>query len=185
MTGVSLAMLIPVFLTRFPEASLNYKFSVGFKLLGQLPVLIAAVAMMCSIGLDNAFKQWIPQVLTSMGTPAKEASLSISIFGLAMMSGRFILSTIRNMTAMSAKILIIASVFLRSSFTHSLFPVHQLQHTSFQRWRDLLRLQCSIHRRNHIFQVRSEILRLHLRNDLFHRAILRRNVDAGNWQYIE
>ena len=109
MTGVSLAMLIPVFLTKFPEANLNYKFSVGFKLLGQLPVLIAAVAMMCSIGLDNAFKQWIPQVLTSMGTPVKEASLSISVFGLAMMSGRFILSTIRNMTAMSAKILIIAS----------------------------------------------------------------------------
>ncbi|MGQ8336923.1 MFS transporter [Sunxiuqinia sp. A32] len=109
MTGVSLLMLIPVFLSDFPKANLNYKFSVGFRLLGQLPVLIAAFAMMCSIGLDNAFKQWIPQVLTSMGTPAKEASLSISVFGLSMMSGRFIFSTVKNMTGWSAKILIVAS----------------------------------------------------------------------------
>lgn len=116
MTGVSLLMLILVFFTRFPEANLNYKFSVGFKLLAQLPVFIAAIAMMCSIGLDNAFKQWIPQVLAGIGAPAKQASLSISVFGLAMMSGRFIFSTIKNMTAMSARIIIIAAGFLAIIF---------------------------------------------------------------------
>jgi predicted MFS family arabinose efflux permease len=109
MTGVSFIMLILVFFARFPEANLNYKFSVGFKLLTQAPVIIAAIAMMCSIGLDNAFKQWIPQVLQGMGAAAKQASLSISLFGLAMMSGRFIFSTIKNMTAISARIIIIAA----------------------------------------------------------------------------
>jgi MFS family permease len=116
MTGISLLMLIPGFLTRFPEANLNYTLSVGFKLLTQLPVFIAAITMMCSIGLDNAFKQWIPQVMAGMGTTAKQASLSISVFGLAMMSGRFIFSTIKNMTAMSSKIVIVAAAFLSVVF---------------------------------------------------------------------
>ena len=116
MTGASLLMLIPVSLTQFPEANLNYKFSVGFKLLSQLAVIIAAVAMMCSIGLDNAFKQWIPQVLAGIGVPAKEASLSISVFGLAVMSGRFVFSTIKNMTAKSSTIIILAAAFLACVF---------------------------------------------------------------------
>lgn len=112
LAGISIIMFIMGFFTTFPKANLNFKFMVGFKLLAQPPVFVAAIAMMCSSGLDNTMKQWLPKVLQELGSPATQAGLSLSIFGLAMMSGRFIFSTVKNMTAISSKIIAIAAGFI-------------------------------------------------------------------------
>jgi len=112
LAGISLVMFIMGFLAVFPKANLNFKFSVGFKLLVQPPVFVAAIAMMCSSGLDNTIKQWLPKVLQELGSPTAQAGMSLSIFGLAMMSGRFIFSAVKNMTAISSKIVGIAAGFI-------------------------------------------------------------------------
>lgn len=51
MGGLSIVMLILAYVASYPKANINYKFSTGFKLLAQPAVFIAALALMCYVGL--------------------------------------------------------------------------------------------------------------------------------------
>lgn len=116
-TGIFiLAALLLVFLAAslgaaFPGISTGYRFSMAFKLLGDGAVLIAALALFCYISLEISMATWSKPYMTELfGGSQNEravanAGLILSIFGVAMMVGRFITSTVRNLTAMGIKVI--------------------------------------------------------------------------------
>jgi fucose permease len=122
--GVSVSILgalILVFLifalsTRFPQAATGYKFSMAFKVLGKSAVLIAALALVCYMSLEITMATWVKPLMTELlggagaaGAAAK-AGLGLSLFGVAMMAGRFLASTMKNLTSMGAKIITLMSL---------------------------------------------------------------------------
>jgi fucose permease len=124
MGGISIIVLIISFFAKYPEANTNYKFSTGFKLLTQPPVFMAALALMCYMGLSNTFNAWLPQIMKEIGASAKQAGLSLSVFGIFVMTGRFIASTFKNLTAWGTKIIgifagVLAILIFILSGTHS------------------------------------------------------------------
>jgi len=112
--------LVAVFLlfalaTKFPQAPTGYKFSMAFKLLGKTAVIIAALALFCYISLEITMATWVKPFMTELlggseaaGAAAK-AGLVLSFFGVAMMIGRFLASTMKNLTAMGAKVITLMS----------------------------------------------------------------------------
>lgn len=116
-TGIFiLAALLFVFLiaslaTAFPRVSTGYRFSMAFKLLGNGAVLIAALALFCYISLEISMATWSKPYMTELLGGSQDekavanAGLILSIFGVAMMVGRFITSTVKNLTAMGIKVI--------------------------------------------------------------------------------
>jgi fucose permease len=116
-----LGALILVFLifalsTRFPQAATGYKFSMAFKVLGKSAVLIAALALVCYMSLEITMATWVKPLMTELlggagaaGAAAK-AGLGLSLFGVAMMAGRFLASTMKNLTSMGAKVITLMSL---------------------------------------------------------------------------
>jgi fucose permease len=112
--------LIAVFLlfalaTKFPQAPTGYKFSMAVKLLGKAAVLIAALALFCYISLETTMATWVKPFMTELlggseaAGAATKAGLVLSLFGVAMMIGRFLASTMKNLTAMGAKVITVMS----------------------------------------------------------------------------
>lgn len=121
-TSVSIiGALILVFLlfaltTSFPQVSTGYKFSMAIKLLGKAAVLIAALALFCYISLEITMATWIKPLMTELlggsesANAVAGAGLVLSFFGVAMMIGRFLASTMKNLTAIGAKIITLMSL---------------------------------------------------------------------------
>ena len=117
LAAINAFLLILSLFTVFPKANLGYKFSTGFKLLGQAPVFIAALALLCYIGLENSMNGWIAQYMTELfrntgfeGPLAmKRAGTVLSAFGLSMAIGRFITAGVKNLTATGVKLIIAVS----------------------------------------------------------------------------
>jgi fucose permease len=113
--GLNIVFLVLALLSAYPKADLGYKFSTAFKLLGQGPVLIAALALLCYIGLENSMSNWTSRLMNELymeaGTmdPAKSAATVLSLFGLFMMIGRFIAAAVKNLTAIGIKLLVVTS----------------------------------------------------------------------------
>jgi len=111
----SLILLMLVFTTNFPSVSTGYKFSMVFKVLFKPAVLIAALALFCYSSLEVSLGTWIKKLMEELygGTlninAASKAGIVLSLFGIAMMAGRFLSSTIRNLTALGAKVLALMS----------------------------------------------------------------------------
>jgi len=108
--------LLFIFITNFPKVSIGFKFDMALKLLLKPAVLIAAFALFCYISLEVTLGTWIRMLMeelygesTTLGTTAR-TSLVLGMFGVAMMVGRFISSTVKNLTAMGSKLIILASV---------------------------------------------------------------------------
>lgn len=112
--------LIAVFLlfalgTTFPAAQTGYKFSMAVKLLGKAAVLVAALALFCYISLEITMATWVKPLMTELfggsesANAAAKAGLVLSFFGVAMMIGRFLASTMKNLTAMGARIIMLMS----------------------------------------------------------------------------
>ncbi len=116
-----LAALLVVFLlvalaTRFPRVSTGYQFSMAFKLLGNPAVLVAALALVCYISLESSMNTWSKPYMTELlggadqpGAVAR-AGFILSLFGVAMMVGRFLTSMIKNLTAIGVRLVAGASV---------------------------------------------------------------------------
>jgi fucose permease len=121
-TSVSiLGALVIVFLlfalaTKFPPASVGYKFSMAVKLLGKGAVLLAGLALICYMSLEVSMGTWIKKLMTDLlggneaAGVAVKAGLALSLFGVAMMVGRFLASTMKNLTAMGAKVISITAL---------------------------------------------------------------------------
>jgi fucose permease len=121
--GVSVSILgalILIFLifalaTRFPQAATGYRFSMAIKVLGKAAVLVAALALVCYMSLEISMANWIKLLMTqllggagSAGAVTK-AGLVLSLFGVAMMVGRFLASAMKNLTSMGARVISLTS----------------------------------------------------------------------------
>lgn len=114
----SLAIIFLVFaiVTSFPQVPTGYKFSMGLKVLVKPAVLIAAVALFCYMSLEISMGTWIKKLMEELfagnaNTDATfKAGIVLSFFGLAMMAGRFITSSVKNLTAIGGKVIIFTSV---------------------------------------------------------------------------
>lgn len=118
LAALNILLLLLAFVTRFPQAALGYRFSTAIKLLGQAPVLIAALALLCYVGLENSMSNWTAKLMNEIfmaaGSAAEEAGTNsatvLSAFGLAIMIGRFIASAVKNLTAIGVKVIVVSSV---------------------------------------------------------------------------
>lgn len=110
---ISLALTLT---TGFPHVSTGFKFSMAIKVLRKPSVLIAALALFCYISLEISMGTWIKKLMEELfGGSAgynstTKAGLVLSLFGVAMMIGRFITSAIKNLTAIGPKVIFFTSV---------------------------------------------------------------------------
>jgi fucose permease len=116
-----LAALLVVFLiaalaTSFPTVSTGYQFSMAAKLLSNPAVIVAALALVCYISLESSMNTWSKPYMTELLGGASQpgavarAGLILSLFGVAMMVGRFVTSTIKNLTAIGVRLIAGAAV---------------------------------------------------------------------------
>lgn len=102
-------LLVAVFST-FPRVSTGYQFSLAVKLLGTRAVLVAALALFCYISLEVSMATWSKPYMTEIfggaGNPGAvaRAGLVLSLFGVAMMVGRFLTSLVKNLTQIGVKL---------------------------------------------------------------------------------
>lgn len=130
LAAVFLIFLIAAAGTGFPRVSTGYRFSMAFRLLGNSAVLIAALALFCYISLEISMATWSKPYMTELFGGSQnekavaDAGLVLSIFGVAMMVGRFVTSTVKNLTSMGARVvasaaLVAALAILLMVLTHS------------------------------------------------------------------
>lgn len=111
LAAVFVAFLATAIGTKFPQAASGYRFSMAVKLLGNPAVLVAALALFCYISLEASMNTWSKPYMTELlggdqnPTAVSKASLVLSLFGVAMMAGRFLTSTIKNLTNMGVKLI--------------------------------------------------------------------------------
>jgi len=116
LTVLNVVFLVLALLAMFPPANLGYKFSTAFKLLAQAPVLVAALALLCYIGLEMSMSNWTAKLMNELYTntgvvnAAKSSATVLSLFGLSMMIGRFIASAVKNLTSIGIKVIAVVSV---------------------------------------------------------------------------
>ncbi len=112
--GLVLVFLIFALMTSYPQVSTGFKFSMAFKLLSKSTVLIAALALFCYIALEVSMGTWIRTLMEQLwgGTAnaAYSAGLVLSVFGVAMMVGRFATSTVKNLTAMGTRVIAVMAL---------------------------------------------------------------------------
>ncbi len=121
-SGVSiLGVLLLIFLlvalgTSFPQVSTGYQFSMAVRLLGKGAVLIGALALFCYISLEISMATWSKPYMTELFGGDKNpnavanAGLILSLFGVAMMVGRFLTSAIKNLTAIGVRVIAAAAL---------------------------------------------------------------------------
>lgn len=116
-----IGLLLLVFLgfalsTSYPKVSTGFKFSMAIKLLGNPAVMLAALALFCYVSLEISLGTWIKPFMEQLlggaanQSAASQAGLVLSLFGVAMMVGRFLTSTVKNLTAMGSKVITIMSL---------------------------------------------------------------------------
>lgn len=112
---LSLVFLLFVFKTSFPDVSPGFKFSMALKVILEPAVIVAAFAQFCYTSLDASMGTWIKKLMEelyiggSVENAAVKAGLVLSLFGVAMMAGRFISSAIKNLTSMGSRLLVLMS----------------------------------------------------------------------------
>lgn len=127
---ILLGFLVAAVATGFPKISTGYGFSMALKLLGNGAVLVAALALFCYVSLEISMATWSKPYMTELFGGSEDpaavanAGLILSVFGVAMMVGRFLTSTIKNLTAMGVRLItilaLIASVAILVMFlTHN------------------------------------------------------------------
>jgi len=111
-----LTFLIFALTASYPKVSTGYKFSMAVKLLSKSAVLIAALALFCYMALEISMGTWIRKLMEQLyggsANPkaAWAAGLVLTLFGIAMMAGRFFTSTIKNVTAIGTKVISIMAL---------------------------------------------------------------------------
>lgn len=108
--GLFLVFLIVALSSTFPRVSTGYQFSLAFKLLRTRAVLVAALALFCYMSLEISMATWSKPYMTELfggaGNPGAvaRAGLILSLFGAAMMIGRFLTSTVKNLTKIGVRL---------------------------------------------------------------------------------
>jgi fucose permease len=127
--GVLILLFLIFSLTpSYPQVPSGFRFSSAVKLLGNGTVLVAALALFCYVSLEVSMGTWGKKLMTELYGGGEGAATSagwvLGFFGVAMMVGRFLTSTIKNLTSVGAKVITmtafvatIAIILMRS--THS------------------------------------------------------------------
>lgn len=109
-----LLCLIAALGTSFPRVSTGYQFSMAFSLLANRAVLVASLALFCYISLEASMNTWSKPYMTELlgggSEAAARAGFVLSLFGVAMMVGRFVTSLVKNLTAIGVKVIATMSV---------------------------------------------------------------------------
>jgi fucose permease len=109
--GLFLVFLVAAVGSTFPRVSTGYEFSMAFKLLGKRAVLVAALALFCYISLEISMATWSKPYMTELFGGAanpgavSRAGLILSLFGVAMMVGRFLTSMVKNLTTIGVRLI--------------------------------------------------------------------------------
>jgi len=109
--GLFLVGLLTTVATTFPLVSTGYQFSMAFKVLGKGAVLVAALALFCYISLESSMNTWSKPYMTELlggkDNPAavNNAGFVLSLFGVAMMVGRFATSMVKNLTTIGVRLI--------------------------------------------------------------------------------
>jgi len=113
---LSLVFLVFAIRTSFPQVPTGYKFSMAIKVLLKPAVLVAALALFCYTSLETSMGTWIKKLMEELYggslniSASTKAGLVLSLFGLAMTAGRFLSSTIKNLTAIGPKVIFVMSL---------------------------------------------------------------------------
>jgi fucose permease len=116
LAGLFVVGLVVALTTSFPAVSSGFQFSMALKVLGKPAVLVGAAALFCYISLEISMGTWSKPYMTELmgGTSnpdaVSKAGYVLSLFGVAMMAGRFITSTVKNLTAIGVKLVTSAAV---------------------------------------------------------------------------
>ncbi len=100
----------------FPNLQVGFTFDKASKVALKPAVLIAALALFCYMALEISMGTWVKSLMqelygaSGIADPATKAGLVLSLFGVAMMIGRFIVSGVKNLTAMGPKLITLASL---------------------------------------------------------------------------
>jgi fucose permease len=111
---IVLAFTVFALLSTYPQVSTGFELSRALGLLRNPVVLIAALALICYIGLEFTMNTWIRLLMVEMfetavgdeAQIARNAGLVLTGFALAMALGRFGTSTIKNLTAIGIKVIV-------------------------------------------------------------------------------
>ena len=122
-TSISVfAVLVLLFLVYsltapFPTVPTGFSLGRALSLLGQPAVLVAALALFCYIALEVSMGSWIRGLMVEIlgkDSPPADASfwagMVLTLFGVAMAAGRFLSSTIKNLTAVGIRLIVGAAV---------------------------------------------------------------------------
>jgi fucose permease len=116
LAGLFVVGLLAALTTKFPAVSSGYQFSMAIKVLSKPAVIVGAIALFCYISLEVSMSTWSKPYMTEMLGGASNpdavsnAGFVLSLFGVAMMAGRFITSAVKNLTAIGVKLVTGAAV---------------------------------------------------------------------------
>jgi len=111
------AVLVLIFLVVsltavYPQVPSGFQLAKAVSLLGRAPVLIAAFALFCYIALETSMGSWTRRLMEELFVRQMSpedasfwAGMVLSLFGVAMMIGRFVSSAIKNLTAIGIRVI--------------------------------------------------------------------------------
>ncbi len=105
---IILAPIVVAIMATYPESQAGFTLTKAFSLLSEPVVLVAAFALFCYISLDASFSNWLPtfgkEVMTKSTPDADSGAVDasaqrlISLYAIAIMVGRLIVSQIPALT---------------------------------------------------------------------------------------
>jgi fucose permease len=119
--GLFFLFLLVAMSSSFPRVSTGYQFSMAFRLLRTRAVLVAALALFCYISLEVSMGTWSKPYMTELFGGSEDAGavaragFVLSLFGVAMMVGRFLTSMVKNLTAIGVKLIAAMSAVAMAS----------------------------------------------------------------------
>ncbi|MHC4328271.1 MAG: MFS transporter [Planctomycetota bacterium] len=111
--AIVLAFAAFAIISTYPKVSMGFDLSRVTGLLRSPIVVVAALALVCYIGLEFTMNTWIKLLMVELFEKAgndeagiaRNAGLVLTAFALAMAVGRFLTSTIKNLTQIGTKII--------------------------------------------------------------------------------
>jgi fucose permease len=116
LAGLFFVGLLGALATKFPRVATGYEFSMAFRVLGKGAVIVGALALFCYISLEVSMTTWSKPYMTELlggkdnPTAVANAGFVLSLFGVAMMAGRFATSMVKNLTAIGVKLIAVAAL---------------------------------------------------------------------------
>jgi fucose permease len=123
MSILMILFLVFTLTATFPKVSIGFKFTTAFKVLTKPAVLVAALALFCYLSLEISMGTWIRSLMDELYAGSAVAGASartgivLSLFGFSIMTGRFISASVKNLTAMGAKLIVIMSLVSLGAIT--------------------------------------------------------------------